>query len=50
MLDRIKERMKDEGGRMKEMLTLLESFYFILHPSAFILSFLSIPVNPFPAL
>jgi hypothetical protein len=30
--------MKDEGGRMKRMLHCLESFYFILHPSAFILS------------
>jgi hypothetical protein len=42
--------MKDEGGRMKGMLIVLDSFYFILHPSAFILSFLSIPVNSLPAL
>jgi hypothetical protein len=28
-------RMKDEGGRMKE---IADSNYFILHPSAFILS------------
>jgi hypothetical protein len=34
-----KQRMKDEGGRMKGMLLRLESFYFILHPSAFILCF-----------
>jgi hypothetical protein len=43
-MDRIKARMKDEGGRMKRMLLVLDSFSFILHPPAFILSFLSIPV------
>src|ERR1051325_8254254 len=32
-----KARMKDEGGRMKGMLPCLESFYFILPPSSFIL-------------
>jgi hypothetical protein len=30
-------RMKAEGGRMKGMLLVLDSFYFILPPSAFIL-------------
>jgi hypothetical protein len=33
-----KARMKDEGGRMKGKLLYLECFYFILHPSAFILA------------
>jgi hypothetical protein len=47
-IDRIKARMKDEGGRMKEMLLFLDSFYFILHVAAFILAFLSIAVNCFP--
>jgi hypothetical protein len=31
--------MKDEGGRMKGKLLYLECFYFILHPSSFILAF-----------
>jgi hypothetical protein len=38
-MDRIKARMKAEGGRMKGMLLVLECFHFILHPSSFILSF-----------
>jgi hypothetical protein len=32
--------MKDEGGRMKGMLLVLESFYFILHPSSLLLNLL----------
>jgi hypothetical protein len=41
----IKARMKDEGGNDESVATLIESFNlsnhaFILHPSAFILSFL----------
>jgi hypothetical protein len=31
-------------GMLKEMLIVLDSFYFILHPSAFILAFIWIAI------